>query len=202
MNRSSASALVVLAISAVSLASVACGGSISSPLGSDSGAGSGGDAGSGFKNGGGPSGGSSGTGPSTGTGPSGSGGVNGGSGSGSSGSSGSSGGSGSGSGSAGEVDASTVLCGCPGSPGAGTCSAGCENLSCDYGNTQCFCSGGGWLCSSGGGGPPPPPPSCPATEPTPGSSCAGNGGPIETCSYGKNTCVCVPTNAGEQWSCT
>jgi hypothetical protein len=33
----------------------------------------------------------------------------------------------------------------------------------------------------------------------PGSSCTGGPGP---CSYGNATCVCVPTNAGDQWSCT
>lgn len=261
MNMRALSAVVLL-VSAAGFGSVACGGSIANPSGADSGPGGSsaenGDAGAGIGStspgsgsGGGSvvvGGGGNGGGPSSGTGPVG-GSGNGGSGPGSSGG-GTSGSSGSGSGSSGG-GGSSVVCGCPSSPEAdpGACSAACPDITCNYGDTQCVCAGGGWACSGSamvgstdagvscacpaspqGGGcdpscestgcnygdtqcfcsqgawlcgtstSPAPAPSCPASQPMAGSACAP--GPVETCPYGGTTCICVPTSTGQEWSCT
>lgn len=59
---------------------------------------------------------------------------------------------------------------------------------CDYGTTQCDCSGMKvWECHV-----------CPATQPAAGAMCMGAGfGAAETCDYGATECVC---NAGA-WAC-
>lgn len=72
-----------------------------------------------------------------------------------------------------------------------------NNQQCAYTGTECTCQGFGtdlqWNCDTPGG----PGNGCPATQPAPGSACAGS--PLDPpCDYGQgNSCIC----AGQQWFC-
>jgi hypothetical protein len=75
------------------------------------------------------------------------------------------------------------------------------NEICTYGSTVCGCanapgSGREWVCRTSGDAANDP--DCPATKPTPGSSCA-DAGARTVCRYGVgDACIC---DLQEMWRC-
>jgi hypothetical protein len=64
-------------------------------------------------------------------------------------------------------------------------------VNCAYGGTQCTCNWQGWSCNS-----------CPANQPTSGSSCQNPQGKFQSvCTYGSTECVCNGGGFNAKWQC-